>query len=140
MKPFFFLALALLFFGCLQPAEPPSLSVQEFSSRLLSFQNASVFMNVTRASVAHSALIYNCGAELSGSIAGIGLEVSPYAIDGEKCFASGNRTLSTQQCIAEAPGYTFFIQTGANKTRFYNDYALLELPEGYKGKCSITSN
>lgn len=136
---FFLLLLPLFFFGCLQP-EPRSLTVREFSERLLLFQNASVFMNTTGASVAQAASIYNCGAELSGSVAGIGLTVSPYAVNGETCFASSNITTTTQQCVAEAPGYKFFIQTGAEKTRFYNDFALLELPEGYTGKCSITSN
>lgn len=128
----------LLVAGCFQQAEPPSLTVEEFSERLLSFQNASVFMNVTGASRSQATAIYTCGVDLSGSIGALGLAVSPYAVEGETCTALDNRTLLTSQCLLEAQGYKFFVQKGANKTRFYNDYATIEVPENYVGKCTIS--
>ncbi len=94
-------------------------------------------MNVTGASSSHAKKIYDCGIELAGSAGALGLTVSPYAIEGETCTASENLTLSISQCVAESQGYKFFVQKGENRTRFYNDYALFEVPDDYSGKCKI---
>lgn len=93
-------------------------------------------MNVTNASASHRTIIYQCGTDLSGSLGYMNFTIIPYVIQGNACTAL-NGTRTATECLASLKGYVFYIQPGEGKVRMYSRHAILEVPEGGAGKCSV---
>lgn len=140
MRNFFVLLLAgcLLFFGCPGQDKPPR-TLEEFSLILFNYDTVTIVEDISNASPRDEVVIYNCGADLAGSLGFMNKSVNAVVVDGNECItASGNTTKN--KCLAESVNsYIFFIRPGANSsTKFFDSEAIIEVPDDYVGGCKIS--
>ncbi|MEM4389687.1 MAG: hypothetical protein QXG98_03410 [Candidatus Micrarchaeia archaeon] len=131
--------LAVLLAACVLPqqVEEKPISQNEFKRIVLGEENFTIFMNTTGASREGELRIYQCGADLAGSLGLLGKNVTPYVVNGQVCVTSAGN-LSLAACLRSAsPTYAFFIASGSSPPLYFARRAFIFVPDNYTGVCRI---
>jgi len=133
-----FLLLAILLAACIASQREEPVSEEEFKLLLLSEGNFTIFMNATGLGK-EAVPVYQCGADLSGSLGLLGKNVTPYVIDDGACITLAGNT-SLDECLrSAATTYSFFIGAGSSPPAYFKRRALVFVPANYSGGCRIAA-
>ena len=102
-------------------------------------ESVSIFMNATGVSQKHAVNIYQCGADLAIGMGLLNMSVHPFVIVGSTCVSNSSANNTVEDCLLQSEiSYRFFIQSGPASTFFFENHAIIQIPEGYTGTCQIT--
>jgi hypothetical protein len=128
--------------GFSQAPQEKEITIGEFKSII---QNEAMFSVVMYANedLEKNTPVLNCGIGLSGSLAGMGKNVSAFGLEKDYCIWQDQETQkmrnTTQEICAKEFGknYYFEVKYGSSSSKFYEKKAVIYVDQNFNSSCSI---
>lgn len=140
------LALSAGIYGCvLTPGNNPSslggvITPEQFQQNLGNAHDVAVVMDLSYTARGNASdKLMQCGVDLAQSLALVGKNVTPYAIDpdGKTCY-TGNRTTTADLCATEyGKLFVFRLSIGPNNSTLRERGAEIQVNQNYAGTCRV---
>lgn len=109
--------------------------------KLLEAKNIAIVMDVRGITQENKVSVFNCGTAYAQGFAGIGKNVSAFAIEDDLCVGPDTKTVSIAECdqLIHLSDYIILVK-GTNNTpgyQYYSDHFLVEVPINSTFECGV---